>query len=133
IAISPELFAVIQMAKQIGEQSGGAYDITVGPLVELWGFGKRDVFAGIPPDSSRLLEARAKVCGSCIELDEKKLQLRKSRNVDMDLSSIAKGYAVDEVAKILYQRHIENYMVEIGGEVITRGVNAHLEKWRLGI
>jgi len=133
INVSPELFTVIKMAQQIGEQSSGAYDMTVGPLVELWGFGKRDVLSSIPPDAKSLSDALQQVCHRCIELDDTGSRIRKTKNIQIDLSSIAKGYAVDEVANILYRRHIDNYMVEIGGEVITRGVNARLEKWKLGI
>jgi len=131
--VSPELFKVIAMAKQISEQSGGSYDVTVGPLVELWGFGKRESFGGMPPDEKNIQLAKEKVCYTCIEIDESNSRIRKTKNIQIDLSSIAKGYAVDEVADILYQRHIKNYMVEIGGEVVTRGVNANLEKWKLGI
>jgi len=133
IAVSPELFTVIKMAKQISEQSGGSYDVTVGPLVELWGFGKRDVLGSIPPDLKSLTDAKEKICSSCIEMDDSGSRIRKTKNIQIDLSSIAKGYAVDQVADILYRRHIDNYMVEIGGEVVTRGVNANLEKWKLGV
>lgn len=133
IVVSPELFEVITLAKQIGVQSSGAYDVTVGPLVELWGFGKRDVMAGIPPDQKSLRDAQAQICSACIELDPSESRIRKTRKLQIDLSSIAKGYAVDEVADILYRRHIDNYMVEIGGEVVTRGVNRDQKKWQLGI
>jgi len=133
ITVSPELFTVIKMAKQISEQSGGSYDVTVGPLVELWGFGKREVLGSIPPNPKSLSDAREQICSACIDLDDNGLRIRKTKNIQIDLSSIAKGYAVDQVADILYRRHIDNYMVEIGGEVVPRGVNANLEKWKLGV
>lgn len=133
MTVSAELSKVIAMAKTISEQSGGAYDVTVGPLVELWGFGKRDVLVGVPPDAGALAQAREQVCYACIELDASNSRIRKTQNIQIDLSSIAKGYAVDEVADMLYRRHIDHYMVEVGGEVVTRGVNGNLEKWKLGI
>lgn len=133
IAVSPELFFVIEMARQISEQSNGAYDVTVGPLVDLWGFGKSEVMAGIPPDQTALEHAKARVCYRCIELDKPNSSIRKTADIEIDLSSIAKGYAVDRIAETLEQRAIANYMVEIGGEVFTRGFNANQQPWQLGI
>ncbi len=133
IQVSPALFAVIEMAKQISEQSDGAYDVTVGPLVELWGFGKREAIDGALPDSQLIQQAKAKVCNACIEMDVVGSRIRKTANIEIDLSSIAKGYAVDRVADTVQQHQIENFMVEVGGEVVARGVNRDAKEWRLGI
>lgn len=133
IPVSSEMMQVLEMALAISAQSEGAYDVTVGPLVDLWGFGSKEVAEGVLPDATLVQKARDQVCYQCIEFDVNESRVRKKRELYIDLSSIAKGYAVDEVGNLLYKRQIRDYMVEIGGEVITRGVNAAAETWKLGI
>jgi len=118
--ISAELLKVVKHALVVGEKSHGAFDPTIGPLVNLWGFGpkgKREV-----PSKESIHNALKNVGLDKIELDYKKLLWKKmTKDVYVDLSALAKGFGVDEVANILEEQGILNYMVEIGGEVKTMG------------
>ncbi|MBN2309227.1 MAG: FAD:protein FMN transferase [Candidatus Hydrogenedentes bacterium] len=123
---------VFAMAHQVSAASGGAFDVTVGPLVNAWGFGpeKRE---GVPSDDE-LAALRARVGYDKIDVDEARATLRKTRpDVYCDLSAIAKGYAVDRAAEALEEHGFHDYMVEVGGEVRTAGGNRHSTPWRIGI
>ncbi len=128
ISISNDLYAVIETAINISNLSGGAFDITIGSLVNLWGFGpveKQDI---IPDDG--LIQTIGK-----IHLNDANRSIRKDRaNIYLDLSGIAKGYAVDRIAQLLQEQFaIHNYLVEIGGEIRAKGVNPDNLAWRIGI
>jgi len=130
---SRALVDVLMEARRISELSDGAFDVTVGPLVDLWGFGPEDTGWRIPGDAE--IEAlRTRVGYAGIEMREQPPAIRK-RDPDMriDLSAIAKGYAVDRVATLLASDGIANYLVEIGGELRGRGHNPAGEQWRIGI
>ena len=124
------LVYVYNMARSISEETQGAYDITVAPLVNAWGFGfKTQTF----PDSAKIDSLRRIVGYRKISLTpEGKFEKRDPR-VMLDCSSIAKGFGVDCVARLLESRGIRNFMVEIGGEVVVKGENPKMEKWRIGI
>jgi len=132
-SVSTELLDVINMAQDVSGLSGGAFDITVGPLVALWGFGSESNSPSTVPDESALESLQQNVGYKKIQFKRNEQLLQKSAAVEIDLSAIAKGYAVDRVAEILNTRRIDNYMVEIGGEVKTRGVNPNKSPWRLGV
>ena len=124
------LVYVYNMARSISEETQGAYDITVAPLVNAWGFGfKTQAF----PDSAKIDSLRRVVGYRKIRLTpEGKFEKRDPR-VMLDCSSIAKGFGVDCVARLLESKGIRNFMVEIGGEVVVKGENPKMEKWRIGI
>ena len=124
------LVYVYNMARSISEETQGAYDITVAPLVNAWGFGfKTQTF----PDSAKIDSLRRIVGYRKISLTpEGKFEKRDPR-VMLDCSSIAKGFGVDCVARLLESKGIRNFMVEIGGEVVVKGENPKMEKWRIGI
>jgi len=130
--VSEETARVVAAALRLGEVTSGALDITVGPLVELWGFGKsgdREV-----PDPEALAAARARTGPDKIEARLEPPALRKGApDLAIDLSAIAKGYAVDEVARLLDEAGIEGYLVEIGGELRARGTRADGSVWRVGV
>ena len=131
--VSGDTFRVFQHAREISELSGGAFDVTVGSLVEAWGFGPSGQADAIPSDDEieRLLGS---VGYQRIELDETIPAIRKtSPAVSTDLSAIAKGYAVDRVAELLDREGHESYLVEIGGEVRARGRHPDGRPWRVGI
>jgi thiamine biosynthesis lipoprotein len=115
VTLSPQTAKVIAEAIRIGQQSGGILDITVGPLVELWGFGAQGRIAHAPDDAQQ--EAvRAYVGIDKIALDG--LALRKLEpRVAIDLSTIAKGYGVDRLAEILLLHGYQSFMVDIGGDM----------------
>ena len=133
LPISEELYRMIQQAHIISVASHGAFDITVGPLVNLWGFGP----PGRPqhiPDEQTIKSVMAITGYQKIHLQESPRTIRKDMDaIYLDLSGIAKGYAVDAVAALLEQAALKDYMVEIGGEVRARGQNAGGEYWRIGI
>ncbi|MCB0745281.1 MAG: FAD:protein FMN transferase, partial [Ignavibacteriae bacterium] len=131
--ISKDLAHVINTAKNISKESNGSFDITVGPLVNLWGFGptKND---SLIPDENKIAEVLDEVGIDKIELYLDNLQLRKTNpDIYVDLSAIAKGYGVDKVGLFLEILGLNEYMIEIGGEVRTRGKNKDNKKWKIGI
>lgn len=132
IAVSAPLYHVLEAAQRIGTASGGAFDITVGPLVNLWGFGpepRRDF-----PADAAIRAMLERVGQEQIELQAAPPRVRKRRtDLAIDLSGIAKGYAVDAVADLLERLGATDYLVEIGGEIRARGRNAAGEPWRIGI
>jgi len=131
--IPPELYAVIEEALRINKLSYGAFDITIGPVVNLWGFGP-EAQLEIIPEESTIKETLDNVGSQKIHLREQPYAIRKDKpDLYIDLSAIAKGYAVDVIADYLDKLSINNYMVEIGGEIKTRGVNPDNKIWQIGI
>jgi thiamine biosynthesis lipoprotein len=131
--VSPELVAVVAMAQSVSEASAGAFDVTVGPLVNLWGFGPTPSAEAIP-SAGEVQAARARVGWQQLEVQVEPTALRKSRpDLYVDLSAIAKGYAVDQLAALIESAGIEDYLVEIGGELRGRGLNGRAEPWQIAI
>jgi len=131
--VEQELLLVIDAALGLSRDSGGAYDITVGPLVNLWGFGARKTGTGKQPDNFEIRRALKQVGYSLIEVDRHAVAMRKHRDVYLDLSSIAKGFGVDRVAGLLSHKECASYLVDIGGEVRTLGTNPRSRIWRIGV
>ncbi|MBF0352823.1 MAG: FAD:protein FMN transferase [SAR324 cluster bacterium] len=129
--VSADMAGVITLALDISEKTRGAYDITVGPLVNLWGFGPDAVPEEIP-DESLLELARQKIGFHRLKVQDNTLK-KEIPELYVDLSSIAKGYGVDQVAKYLDSQQIDAYMVEIGGEVRTKGKKWNGDFWRIAI
>jgi thiamine biosynthesis lipoprotein len=133
VPASTPLRDVLKAALEIGAQSEGAFDITVGPLVNLWGFGP-EVHPDRIPRESDIAAARARSGLDKVTLSESQQAIRKHHpDVFLDLSGIAKGYGVDRVAELMTARGIEHYMVEIGGEIRVRGFREHETPWRIAI
>ena len=133
VSVSPEFCDMIAAAQDVSDTTGGAFDITVGPLVNLWGFG--------PPQSEPELPTDEEVAAAQLKVGNVKLQsnceqsmLRKTiAEVYVDLSGWAKGYAVDEIAELLDSSQVTNYLVEIGGELRVSGHNAEQRKFAIAI
>lgn len=133
VSASASLLAVVKAALEIGAQSNGAFDITLGPLVNLWGFGPEFHPDRIPLESD-IAAARNRRGLDKVTLRETQSAIRKHRpDVFLDLSGIAKGYAVDRVAELMSAHGIEHYLVEIGGEVRVRGLKDQDTPWRIAI
>lgn len=133
VPTSASLLAVLKAALEIGAQSEGAFDITVGPLVNLWGFGPEFRRDRIPLEAD-IVAARARSGLDKLILHNTLPVIRKHRpDVFLDLSGIAKGYGVDQVAELMTARGIEHYMIEIGGEVRVRGFKERDIPWRIAI
>ncbi|MBL8951760.1 MAG: FAD:protein FMN transferase [Myxococcaceae bacterium] len=129
--VSPPLARVMRDALEVHRASGGTFDVTVGPLVEVWGFGARGV-RGRVPDAGQIEELLAAVGSHRLSLDGGALAKAHPR-LRVDLSAIAKGDAVDRVSDLLLQSGEPNHLVEIGGELVARGVNVHGEPFRVGV
>lgn len=121
---------VLQMAIAVSEATDGAFDVTVAPLVNAWGFGFKN---GQLPDSVQVDSLLTLVGYRNITLTEDGRIEKKKAGIVMDLSAIAKGYGVDKVAQYLRANGVTDYMVEIGGEVACHGKNEKNKAWRIGI
>ena len=129
---SRQFVAVVEKALVIGKDSGYAFDITVAPLVDLWGFGRKG--QRIVPPADEEVESKLKLIGARKLSTVNGLALKKQiPDLQIDLSAIAKGYGVDIVAQILSDHGFKHYLVEIGGEVVARGLNMKGELWKIGI
>lgn len=133
--ISPETLEVIKEAFNIYEISNHSYDITIAPLVNLWNFGVNRTFNQFKiPDKSQIEKIKQHVGMHFIHINEDQLMIKKLiPTVSIDLSSIAKGYAVDYIANFLKSLGLNRFMVEIGGEVYAIGTNQNNEEWKIGI
>ena len=130
--VSDDFFRVVTAGQKLHRLTQGAWDGTVNPLVNLWGFGVSEKKDPIPND--REIKALLEDVGfEHIEISDKKYLVKRRANVTLDFGSIAKGYAVDEVANLLKERGIGNYLVEIGGEIFASGTRNDGAPWRLGI
>lgn len=120
---------VFLLAKQVSAATGGAFDITVAPLVNLWGFGFKHM--------DNVSEQKVDSLLAYVGIDKVTLsngEIRKDcPEIQLDCGAVAKGYGVDAVGKYLEAQGVRNYMVEIGGEVRVRGTNPHGQLWRIGI
>lgn len=128
--LSPATAEVVNEALRIARLSDGAFDVTVGPAVNLWGFGPE----GRPeqvPDAATLAAALARVDVHALRLEDGRLT--KTKPVYVDLSGIAKGYATDRVADHLAAQGTENYLIEVGGEIRTHGEKPSGAPWRIAV
>ena len=131
--ISPDLFTVLLSAKEINQLSGGAFDVTVAPLVNLWGFGP-DKMTYKAPEDKLIQQTLAQTGDDNIALTTRLKTLSKTiPELSIDLSALAKGYAVDQVAELLEKQGITDFMVEIGGELYLKGKNLQGKNWRIAI
>ncbi len=130
--VSVDLVRVIEAAGQISERSGGAFDVTVAPLVNLWGFGPEGRITQAP-DAQALADALAQVGYGWLEVVQAPPALRKIRPLHVDLSAIAKGHGVDRLAEVLAGAGCLDYLIDVGGEVRGMGVNPTGNAWRIGV
>lgn len=120
---------VLERSREIYTNTNGTFDPSIGPLVQAWGFGPDKKLSNL---DSLIVDSLMSIVGfDKIEFDSKEVTL--PANFQIDFSAIAKGYAVDIVSELLESKGIENYLVEIGGEVRCRGVNDEEKPWSLGI
>lgn len=132
-SVSPELVAVVLAAQGVSRASDGAFDVTVGPLVNLWGFGPSPTAEALPA-GSEIQAALARVGWQHLRVRAQPPALNKARaGLEVDLSAIAKGYAVDQLAALLKSQGIADYLVEIGGELRARGLNGRGLPWQIAI
>ncbi|MBR2863842.1 MAG: FAD:protein FMN transferase [Bacteroidaceae bacterium] len=128
--LADSLFAhVFTLAEKVSAETDGAFDATVAPLVNAWGFGFKHSESVTPALLDSLMDfvgyTKVRLQNDSVVKDDPRLML--------DFGAIAKGYAVDVVARMLEQNGVQNYMVEIGGEVVLKGKNAEDNLWRIGV
>ncbi|WP_370280027.1 FAD:protein FMN transferase [Pontibacterium sp.] len=131
--LSSALYDVLRLSTDLSEQTEGAFDVTVGPLVNLWGFGPegRVVTA---PSGDKIEAERIRVGFEKIALNATDQQIKKSvAELYIDLSAVAKGYAVDRVASLLEEHGHVRYLVEVGGELRAKGLKPGGKHWRIAI
>jgi thiamine biosynthesis lipoprotein len=133
VPASTGLVQVLSEARRISELSHGAYDVTVGPLVNLWGFGPEDTGERIPSEAE-IAAAQTLIGYTHLSIRPSPPAIRKDiPDLTIDVASIAQGYTVDRVAERLDSLGIANYLVEIGGELRGKGLNQLGGHWRIGI
>ena len=131
-AVSPDFANVVGEAMKVSVKSDYTFDITVAPLIDLWGFGKNG-HRVVPPSDLELSAILRNVGAKNLEIISGKALKKRIPSLQINLGAIAKGYGVDIVARILFDEGLKNYLVEIGGEVFARGFNDQGEFWKIGI
>ena len=128
--IDPMFKEVFLLAENISNETHGAFDITVAPLVNEWGFGFKK---GVEPTRQVIDSLKYIVGYQKVKLTPKNYVQKQDPRIMLDCSAIAKGYGCDVVARLLRKNGINDYMIEIGGEIVTRGFNQKQEPWRIGV
>jgi len=131
-ALSAETLAVFTVAQRVSQASGGAFDITIAPLVDAWGFGPAKAHRVVGDREIAMLAASVGWTGIAVDATAGTATKRRA-NLRADLSGVAKGFAVDQAARALDSLGIADYMIEAGGEVRTRGRNAEGRPWQIAI
>ncbi|MEL7300636.1 MAG: FAD:protein FMN transferase [Pseudomonadota bacterium] len=132
MSVSPEFAAVMAAAEEVHTLSDGRFDVTTGPLIDLWGFGAKDVSSRIPTDAA--IAAAREATGQARAITVGAGSLTKSDPAaEVYLSAIGKGYGVDAIGEALAGLGVEDFMVEIGGDLLTAGVNPDGNPWQIGI
>lgn len=131
VNVSDELFDILKVSKKVWQETSGAFDPTMGQLIELWGFGANKTHSDI---SQAKITTVLQYSGfDKVNLEPNKVS-KKDIRTRFNLSAIAKGYAVDEIAKILDQNGVENYLVDIGGEISAKGYrDKKSQPWKIGL
>jgi thiamine biosynthesis lipoprotein len=128
--ISAEFAQVLTISRSIWQQSAGAFDPTVGPLVDLWGFGPVSTDNVVPSDE-QINTALTEIGYQHVRLADDRLS--KTQPLRLDLSAVAKGYAVDQIADMLEMLALPDYLVEVGGEMRLSGSNPKGQPWRIAV
>jgi thiamine biosynthesis lipoprotein len=132
-AVSAETAYVVKFALEVAESTKGAFDPTVGPAVNLWGFGPEGRRKE-PPDEDEIASARKRIGYRSLEVREQPPAVRKQRaDVYLDLSALAKGFAVDEISELLANAGYKDSLVAIAGDIYARGTKPDGSPWQIGI
>jgi len=131
IAVDEDFVEVLTAAREVGGLSQGAYDVTVAPLVNLWGFGPQR--GQQVPSRENIQRALTQVREGLLEYDPEARAIRKQSPLQLDFSSVAKGYAVDKIADWMSGEGVKDYLVEVGGEIRVAGLSPRGEPWRIAV
>lgn len=127
--LTSDFMEVFKLARQVSEDTNGAFDITVAPLVNAWGFGFKHEQM---PTKQQVDSLRQLIGFQYVDLKDNTITMQKP-GMMLDFSAIAKGHGVDAIAQLLERHSIKNFMVEIGGEITTRGINPERVPWKIGV
>jgi thiamine biosynthesis lipoprotein len=123
-------YDVFNLAMQISEDTNGAFDITVAPIVNAWGFGFK---SGSSPTSQYIDSLKQFIGYKKVRINKDKHVVKQDERIMLDCSAIAKGYGSDVVARLFNAKGIKNYMIEIGGEIVASGLSEKRLPWKIGI
>lgn len=129
VTLNKMFIDVFTLAKEVSEDTEGAFDITVAPYVNAWGFGFKN---NVMPTPEAIDSLSVFVGFEKVEM-RKNTIVKKDPRITLDCSAIAKGYGVDVIAKFFHEKEIKNFLIEIGGEIYAYGVNAKHEAWGIGV
>jgi len=130
VDLDSHFIKVFNASKKYFEQTGGAFDITIAPIVNVWGFGSGKKKQNISP---KLIDSLLKLVGMDKVIIENNQIIKKHPEIQLDMSAIAKGYAVDVISEMFKKHKVENFLVEIGGELRAEGINKEQKPWSIGI
>jgi len=128
-----EFSEVLRIAMEISRNTGGALDVTLAPLVRLWGFGTSTSNSHSPPDDTLIQTTLANTGMHHLRFADEHTLFKDIDALELDLSAVAKGYAVDQLAETLQDMGYTHFMIEIGGEIRVSGLNLNQEQWSIGI
>ncbi len=129
VELNDMFLSVFRKAMEVSENTGGAFDITVAPLVNAWGFGFKN---GTDPGKTQIDSLLNIVGYKKVSLEAGKV-VKQDPRIMLDCSAIAKGFGTDVIANFLRSRGVKNFMVEIGGEIVTSGINEERLPWKIGV
>jgi thiamine biosynthesis lipoprotein len=130
--VSAAFASMIRQAVELHHATAGAFDPTLGPLINLWGFGPSGNTDRAPPED-QLAACRARCGASHLRITAQNELQKDSPGLQLNLGAVAKGYAADEAARVLCERGCSNFFVSVGGEVVAHGLNAEGQPWQVGI
>ena len=129
--VSRRFIEMLKMAKSFHEQTNGAFDPTLGPVIRAWGFGGAEV--KVTPTDAQIKAAMGKVGFQHLQWDDVKLEVWKNREISLDVNAFAPGWAADLIGKLLNDHAVSSYMVDISGEILFKGLKVNKKKWITGI
>lgn len=131
-SVDAHFLTLVEHAQTVSAETNGAFDISVSPLIEAWGFGASE--APSSPSAEKITQAMQQIGYQKLQVNSQQNALKKQHpKLQLDLSAIAKGYAVDKISENLSQQGFPNHLVEIGGELYASGTNQHAKPWRIAI
>ncbi|MCL4108366.1 UNVERIFIED_CONTAM: hypothetical protein GTU68_065394 [Idotea baltica] len=130
--IDSDFYQIVSAAQKVSQLSNGAFDITISPLIDAWGFGAKD--NKNPPNDTEIKVLLEEIGYQQLAIDDKNLSIKKEQaSLRIDLSAIAKGFAVDKLSQYLSEKGFPNHLVEIGGELRANGTNLSDNNWRIAV
>ncbi|MCK5073981.1 MAG: FAD:protein FMN transferase [Bacteriovoracaceae bacterium] len=136
LKLSPQMYGLVLKSMDISKETSGAFDITIGPLVNLWGFGALGERRKVPPSNLEIEKVKGKVGFRLASIDYAMESVaKKNPELSFDMAAVAKGYGVDMISTMLAEKNHTNHMVEVGGEIMVSGNRWPKEgrKWKIGI